>query len=252
MNPGTITIIVLLLGIAGLLIVLLRKVRAVHLATYRLLDDAQATRRESEALFSQLQALWTLERKLGLPEALPPLRGWAGSPDFLLALANEVEALRPGVVVECSSGSSTLVIARCLQRIGAGHVYSLEHEPEYAAKTRALLARHGLSQWGTVLDAPLRSQGSAQPWYDDSVLPADLPPVDLLVIDGPPEATAPRAREPALTRMGPRLAAHCVVLADDADRPDEREMVRRWIEAQPHWRLSRLSAEKGLARLERV
>ena len=33
---------VLLLGIAGLLIVLLHKVRAVHLATYRLLDDAQA------------------------------------------------------------------------------------------------------------------------------------------------------------------------------------------------------------------
>ena len=244
-------IILLLLGIAALLIVLLRKARGIHLATYRLLDDAQATRRESEALFPQLQALWALERKLGLDEPLPSLRGWAGSPDFLLEVAREVEALRPGVVVECSSGSSTLVIARCLQRLGAGHVYSLEHDPEYAAKTRALLARHGLAQWATVLDAPLRSQGGGQPWYDDSVLPADLAPIELLVIDGPPAATAPRAREPALPRLAARLAAGCVVLADDADRPDELEMVRRWIAAEPRWRLSRLPAEKGLARLQR-
>ena len=29
-------------------------------------------------------------------------------------------------------------------------------------------------------------------------------------------------------------------------------MVRRWITAEPTWQLSRLTAEKGLARLQRI
>lgn len=74
-----------------------------------------------------------------------------------------------------------------------------------------------------------------------------MPPIDLLVVDGPPEQTAPLAREPALPRLLPRMATRWTVLLDDADRPDETEIVRRWLTLAPRSRLSRPPAEKGLA-----
>jgi predicted O-methyltransferase YrrM len=42
---------------------------------------------------------------------------------------------RPKFVIECGSGSSTALIAACLQRIGQGRLVALEHDPGYARKT---------------------------------------------------------------------------------------------------------------------
>ena len=69
-------VLTLALTSAVLLVVLwtFHKVRKVHRATFSLLEDAAATRRESMALFAQLQALATLEKKLTLPQTLPPAR----------------------------------------------------------------------------------------------------------------------------------------------------------------------------------
>lgn len=239
-----------LAGLAALLLVILHKVRKVHLAIYGLLDNAAATRREAEALFAQIQALLALERKLGLPDALPPMRGWAGSPDFLLALAERVFADKPETVMECSSGVSTLVIARCLQLKGAGHVYSLEHDPEFGERTRTLLNKHGLADWATVLDAPLQTRHTATPWYAEEAIPAGLPPIDMLVVDGPPTAVAPLARFPALPRLMPRLAKKPVVIVDDADRGDEARMVKLWALSYPHLQIVDLHCEKGCVVLQ--
>lgn len=251
MEPtATLALIGLALALLVVSLLCLYKVRKLHIATFGLVRDLSATRREVDALYAQLEARAALDRVLALPEPLPPTRGWAGSPDFLLALAEDVRARRPRTVVECSSGVSTLVIARMLQRVGQGHVYSLEHDPEYAARTRALVERHGLSAWSTVVDAPLSGAGAPTPWYSLDRLP-DAGPIDLLVVDGPPEAVGPLARAPALDRLGPRLAARCAIVVDDADRPDETEMLRRWTLADPTLRVRRVPAEKGLAILER-
>lgn len=245
------TLILLLLGALALLQALAwHKIRRIHLATFRLLEDAAGTRRETESLFAQMQALLALERVLGLAEPLPAMRGWAGSPDFLLEVAREALGRKPQVLVECSSGVSTVVSARCMQINGSGHVYSLEHEPEFAAKTRKLLARHGLSAWATVLDAPLQTAHTATPWYAEQALPAGLGAIEMLVVDGPPTAVAPLARAPAWPRLRGRMAKRCVVLVDDADRADEAEMVRRWCALEPRLKLTRLAAEKGLVLLE--
>lgn len=233
-----------------LLIALYVKVRKVHLATYRLLDDVAQTRRETEALIPQAQALMALDRSLGLTKPLPPTRGWAGSPDFLLALTEEAFRRKPKVVVECSSGVSTIVIARCLQLNGAGHVWSLEHEAQYAVKTRRMLAEHGLSDWATVLDAPLQTIHTDTPWYREEELPQEIGPIEMLVVDGPPSAVAPLARAPAMPRLRERMAPNFVVMIDDADRPDETEMIRRWCSAEPRLREIRVACEKGLAVLE--
>lgn len=231
---------------------MLHKVRRIHLASYRIEHELSQIRGELFALYPQWQALQALERRLALNRALPPLRGWAGSPDFLLAVTAEMDRLQPQCVLECSSGASTLVIARCLQQQGSGHVYSLEHDPEFARQTRQLLQAHGLGSWGTVVDAPLVGEApGSSPWYSLAALPEGLPPAALLVIDGPPGVSAPLARLPALDMLADRLAPAAVLLLDDADRPDEREIVARWLALYPEFSLTRLPAEKGLARLAR-
>ena len=229
------------------LALILHKVRRIHLIAYELRDDAMHARREAEVLFSQVHALLALERRLGLQRALPPMRGWAGSPDFLLAVAEEILARKPRTILECSSGVSTLVAARCAQIIGAGHVYSLEHEPAYAAKTRALLTSYDLGNWATVLDAPLVGLEDGSRWYSLATLPSDLPLAEMLVVDGPPTAVGLLARYPALPRLASRLAPGFAIFVDDAARDDEREMVRRWCLEHPGLSETRLDCEKGLS-----
>ncbi|TWI69006.1 methyltransferase family protein [Pseudoduganella lurida] len=240
-----------LLFIAAILLLCgytLHKVRLIHLMLHDVRDQS---RRETAGLFRQLEALQGLYTDLGLTRSLPDTRGWAASPDFLLELARHALAERPALVVECSSGTSTLVLARCLQINGGGKLYSLEHDPAYARQTREQLRRHGLADWATVLDAPLIPRtfdGATWPWYATDALPPDGE-IDMIVIDGPPQATRALARYPAAPVLFPRLAPGGVVFLDDAGRPDEREILRRWADEFPEIEQHELRCEKGAARL---
>jgi len=187
-------------------------------------------RRQGRNLFDQLAALDAVRDLMSGAVAIPKTRGRAASPDILRELADTVMRDRPQVVVEAGAGSSTVVIAACLQRAGSGHLWSLEDVPGYADSIRRQLASMGLTAYVTVVDAPLVDTvlpGGTWPWYDLAALHLDAP-IDLLFVDGPPGVTAPLARYPVLPVLGSRLSAHAVVILDDADRPDERECVRRW------------------------
>jgi len=240
----------LLLGLAFVVLLqlyTLRKLRRVDRHVWNLCNELPETRANE---FRQIEALLALYADIKPELGLPATRGWAGSPDFLNALAAHVIAESPEIIVECSSGSSTLILAHLLRRQGFGHVHSLEHEPEYAGKTRALLAAHGLSDWATVIDAPLQPRPGAsgnQPWYVLDGLPVSS--IDLLVIDGPPTHVAPLARYPAGPNLFPRLSARGHVFLDDAGRPEERETIRRWLAEMPQFEHLALQAEKGLAML---
>ncbi len=55
-----------------------------------------------------------------------------------------------------------------MQLNARGHVYSLEHDPEYAEKTRKELQKHNLDEWATIIDAPLMKytiENRAYEWY---------------------------------------------------------------------------------------
>jgi predicted O-methyltransferase YrrM len=177
------------------------------------------------------------------------MRGWAGSPDFLLKTAEEALRNKPKRVMECSSGVSTVVLARCLQLNGAGHVFSLENSPEFAIKTREMLKQYGLSEWATVIDAPLVNHSTTTPWYDETAIPQDLQAIDMLIVDGPPATTAPLARYPALPRLQPRMAETCTIMMDDADRTEEIEILKRWKIEFPQFEQTHLQCEKGLVLL---
>ncbi|AKU21094.1 class I SAM-dependent methyltransferase [Massilia sp. NR 4-1] len=228
---------------------ILHKVRCMHL----LLHDMRAqSQRDNGGLFRQIEALQGLYIDLGLQKSLPGTRGWAASPDFLLELARHALTEKPMVVVECSCGTSTLVLARCMQLNGAGMVYSLEHDPHYARQTRNQLQRHGLSAWAQVIDAPLYKHelaNGAWSWYRPESLPA-VAGIDMLVIDGPPMATCALARYPAGPLLFPRLSNGAAVFLDDARRSDEQAILRRWAEEFPEIEQHSLNCEKGAALLK--
>jgi predicted O-methyltransferase YrrM len=244
----TFLILLLLLAIAAGVALCYYKIKRVHLKAF---EDAQRANERLDNLYTQLETLMALYHDLKPAVGFPGTRGWAGSPDFLRHVARAAATHKPEFIVECSSGTSTVVLARTAQMNGVGHVYSLEHEPLYAQKTRNELARQGLSAFATVLDAPLREHqlgGNTHRWYDISGLPAKI---DLLVIDGPPKDTQVQARYPAVPVLLSKLSPQARVMLDDADRPDERAAVARWQSESGLAVDQQLFAEKGIAMLRR-
>ncbi len=239
-------LLVLIALVAAMCAILIYKVRLIHLATYRLIDDAAKTRQEVESLYSQLQATASLQFALQFEKPLPPMRGWAGSPDFLLHVAHALLRDKPESVLECSSGVSTLVSARCLQLNGTGHVWSLEHDEAFAEQTRELLSQYQLADWATVVVAPLRKHEDGTIWYSDEALPPNLPLAGALVVDGPPESIGPMARAPAFSRLRARLAPGAQIFIDDAARSAETAMVEEWKKTDPSLKIEQLPTEKGL------
>ncbi|MCU0841199.1 MAG: class I SAM-dependent methyltransferase [Thiobacillaceae bacterium] len=188
----------------------------------------------------------TLAERLDLRRGLPWTANWTAAADFLALIVDHALAARPATIVECGSGLSTLMLARCCALNGAGQVHSLESGASFAAETRAELARYGLDGLATVLDAPLVTrtlQGRRHAWYDLNDLP--LRPIDMLVVDGPPGFLQPLARYPALPLLRERLAPGCVIFLDDAARPDERQIVALWRAEFPDLGHEYLATERG-------
>jgi predicted O-methyltransferase YrrM len=150
-----------------------------------------------------------------------------------------------------------LVLAANIKKLGRGHVYSLEHDPAYSAKTRELIRSHNLEEWSTVIDAPLKPMSIndwAGEWYDFSRLENNLnnTHIDMLVVDGPPHFTAPLARYPALPVFATSMSPGSHVLMDDANRTGEQEIIRRWGSEYASFTLvDGLTAEKGIVVLKK-
>lgn len=249
MNPEVISGIGLIASVAG--------IAATATAYMKLSRMSQTLLKESrehaDNVVRQVEGLMALyARSAGLP-SFPRSRGWAASPDMLHGLVNQVQIRQPKLALECSSGLSTLVLANEMRRMGRGKVFSLEHEAYYADATRLMLSAHGLQDWAEVLYAPLcpvKVNDWVGSWYDTSMLPADLK-ADLLVVDGPPSATNPLARYPALPMLLSRLSPGALVLADDSDRPDETAMLAHWAREVPGIKAVSLPrCEKGCVALE--
>jgi predicted O-methyltransferase YrrM len=178
---------------------------------------------------SEPAAYLALAERLGMRDGLPVDPDWSAAPDFLEIIVGHALSARPSTIVECSSGLTTLMLARCCQMNGAGQVLSLENGAEFAANTRRELARYGLERYASVIDAPLVDYvfaGQAYQWYDLAGL--TIRSIDMLVIDGPPGFIQRHSRYPAMPLLHDRLADDCMVFLDDAARLDEREVVIQW------------------------
>ncbi|CAM3700190.1 hypothetical protein GCM10009799_10790 [Nocardiopsis rhodophaea] len=199
------------------------------------------------------QVAWTELRDYLKPGPfMPPLRGWAASPDVLRLLVGIIDERRPELVVECGSGSSSVWLGYALRRMGGGRLVALEHEERFAELSRDLVTAHGLDDIVDIRHAPLTdwvpeegaADDAAQPWYDLKAV-ADLEEIGLVFVDGPPEATAPQARFPAVPALLPHCATDAVIVLDDTVRRAERDLSDRWLAAYPELSCRSETVEKG-------
>jgi predicted O-methyltransferase YrrM len=213
------------------------------------------TQKELKQTFRQLEALQNLNAILPTSDVLPATRGWAASPDLLLALIDLVIAERPSLIVECGSGASTLWLALALRRFGIdGRIIALDHDPAFGHKTRDFLARHDVLDLAEVRDAPLESfnlDGETYSWYAAAAW-KELAGIDLLFVDGPPAATGHQARYPALPLLSGTLSPVATIVLDDLIVPDMQEVLRLWLAAYPDFSSEILPLEKQAAVLRRT
>lgn len=214
------------------------------------LSAQQAT---EENLYQQLEALISITSILPLRSPLPPMRGWAISPDFGVLLLSEILKKKPRRVLELGSGVSTLLIAYGLEKTGHGKVVSFDHDLNYCEKSRDRVTEHQLGNIAEVVHAPLRevrlNQGDWD-WYDTARIDPDFK-IDLLVIDGPPGKIQDISRYPALPLLHEYFSDDITILLDDAGRTDEQTIVSMWVREFPEFAHEYLSAEKGAAVMRR-
>lgn len=161
---------------------------------------------------------------------------WTLHPDAINYLAHTIRRRDVRVALETGSGVSTVCIAQFLKDLPATtaprHLYSFEQDVEYATQTRQLLDDLSLSDFATVIHAPLSTttiDGLELETYSQA------PPIShglaqLLLIDGPrgPEG----ARFAPLLALRPFMSRDAIFFLDDAFRGSEIETSGRW-EALP-------------------
>jgi predicted O-methyltransferase YrrM len=216
---------------------------------------AQTVSGELAQTYRQIEALVMLTKCLPLRHPLPPMRGWAVSPDLALLLYELVHTHEPTLVVECGAGVSSLVLGYALESVGAGRLIAFEHDAGHAQRTAALVRRHRLERQIEIVHSGLqetRLAGETWQWYGGEVEETLVGKrARLVFVDGPPSSLQPLARYPALRRLSPFLAEDAILVLDDVARPDEWAITERWLREDARLTLQRIAHEKGTAILSR-
>lgn len=170
--------------------------------------------------------------RLGLPgDALPNLGSWKADIGLLTLLVDHILEHKPKLVVEFGTGASTLILAGALRKAGGGTLISFEQHADFVDATRKWLGEHGLD--ADVRAVPLHSSPDGWPglWYDHGPLPDGI---DLMLIDGPPWTIHPLTRG-AASSLFDHISPGGTIMLDDAARPGERLVARRWTKAWPEF-----------------
>jgi predicted O-methyltransferase YrrM len=205
-----------------------------------------------------LQAWTWLTDTVEFNAPLPLMRGWAISPDFAAYYVELIREFQPQQIVELGGGTSTVISGTVLKtEQDEGQVIAVEAMETFADLTRQQLKRHEVENVAEVIHAPLvRSRVGRRhwPWYDIFEL-ADIPPIDFLLVDGPAQFRNPvkMARYPAIPLLWPRIKAGALILMDDSARPDEQQVVKRWLSEFPSLEVveERDDLEKGAVLLRK-
>jgi hypothetical protein len=171
--------------------------------------------------------------------------GYAANLEYLEAVA-EHSLKTKGPVLECGSGVTTILMGiLCGKR--SIDVWSLEHFDEWRQGVSGVLAENGIAA-AHVCSAPLVEYGEFV-WYDPPL--AQMPEAFSLVIcDGPPGSTK-GGRYGLLPVFGDRLPAGATILLDDAGRPGEAELIKRWESEAEFETEIRGNRERGFAVMRR-
>ena len=193
-----------------------------------------------------LQTYSQIQKDLGLEQELPITKDWSAAADFLELIKNHCRKEKPQTIVECSSGATTIVLAKCCEINKQGKVFSLENGEEYAINTRNNVKDLALEKYADVIHAPLETievNGESYQWYESKNL--SVKKIDMLVIDGPPGFIQRHSRLPALPLLFDRMADKSIVFLDDAARDEEKEIVKMWLGISPGFSHEFVELERG-------
>ncbi|PND29929.1 hypothetical protein C1I89_31845 [Achromobacter pulmonis] len=234
----------------------------------------QSQKRNVENSMKQIEACIRLQHYLGPDIILPDTHNWPISPDFGVLLINLVEQHGYQGIIEFGSGTSTLILAKTLERVAQrggklpAPLLSFDHLKEYRDKTQGLINQACLAARTNIVLAPLvewlDAGGDQYAYYAcDEALQAfqkQLPYEEcrlLVIVDGPPAATCRHARYPALPKVLETLGKNHRIdfLLDDYLRSEEQEVAARWLEILaamdlPHARTEFNSLEKKVCLIE--
>ncbi len=234
----------------------------------RLQAIEQSKRNATLTITRQLEAFIQLHTLIG---SIPgQLHGWPISADFALRMLHQLLAEPPELVIEFGSGTSTYLLLQGLalaypQRSGsaqgarsAPQLLSYEHLPQFHQLTAELIAPGRLRRHAQLLLAPLEPWSDASGSYSyysqlERITAAAIAlrrkrqrPLHrvLVIVDGPPGATGPQARYPALPALlqaipaDPARPLQITLLLDDLIRADEQATAASW---------QALLADRGIA-----
>lgn len=221
----------------------------------RLTAMQRTSDKDRDKLLTQISGVIGVYSTLQPSIPYPSFGGWAIGGDCAQRFVSLIFALKPRWILEAGSGLSTILAAQCLERIGGdGMVISLEHEKHWLEETRAGLARHGVSHRSRIHHTPLVEvdlEGEQFRWYDLSTV--ELPDeIEVFFVDGPPMATGPLARYPALPLLYERLSQAGVIIMDDAARSDEGAAIERWKTEFPSLSFQYHSDSKGTVEITKA
>lgn len=181
--------------------------------------------------------------KLGLGcDALPNLGSWKADTGLLMRIADLIFDERPKTVVELGAGASTLVAARAIKLANyGGRLVSYDQHADFVAATLAWLADNDAV--ADIRHAPISSPSGrwSDLWYDLDGVPESI---NLLLIDGPPWAIGAQIRGKSECLFD-HMAPGSTLLLDDAARPGERLLAKRWKRDWPRVEWRYVSGIKG-------
>jgi O-antigen/teichoic acid export membrane protein/predicted O-methyltransferase YrrM len=246
----SVSVILLLLGawaIFGQAVLLVGLTALLSIVSITVIVQLDMNRRSQVWNYRQIESLFSLYATLNIAQPLPPMRGWAVSPDFASVVVSLIHDMKPATILEAGSGVSTLIAGYMLKQEGGGLIVSLEQEKQYADLTRADVNRHGLGDFVSVRHAPLKKVTIGQKswlWYDLDQI-EDLTSIDMVIVDGPPGNIQRLARYPALPVLADRLSDKAVIVLDDYFRHSEKEILARWLRDFPAFTHQAIGTEKG-------
>jgi predicted O-methyltransferase YrrM len=147
-------------------------------------------------------------------------------------------------LLELGAGTSTVILASMLRRLSLdGRVISIEAEMDWVNTVQSLAERCDLSDMTMISHVSYRDYKSYS-WFDEQVVTSILSghedPIDVMIIDAPPDTLCPHSRKPAIPFLLEYLGADGVVILHDAKRRDESEIIEHWtryfhtVETMPH------------------
>ena len=178
-------------------------------AMRRFLDDPEAAVRDGNCVLQDLIDAWGNS-------------SWSALEEYLRAgVAHVIET--DDAILECGTGLSTLLFGAVAQARGIEY-WALEHLPEWSDRITHYLERYKATEVH-ISTQPLRTYADFE-WYDPPL--AEMPrSFSLVICDGPPSRTL-GGRYGLVPVMRTRLKAGCVILLDDAEREQERQIARLW------------------------